>query len=166
MGGSIFPADRPDGRDVGIAQGGPGREPDLFLGDQQYVQRRFEQTLIPSEELPDPAPDPIAVNGVPDFLTGDGGHPGMAEAVGEIDQVEIFPSGATAFLIELMEFFLLADPLARTIAFKHQTARRFLPFWRRLLMTFWPPFVLMRTKNPWSFFLFLLLGLNVGFILV
>jgi hypothetical protein len=32
------------------------------------------------------------------------------------------------------------------------------------LMTLCPPLVLMRTRNPWSFFLFLLFGWNVGFI--
>jgi hypothetical protein len=33
------------------------------------------------------------------------------------------------------------------------------------LMTFCPPLVLMRTRNPWSFFLFLLFGRNVGFMI-
>jgi hypothetical protein len=119
MSGLFIPADRLHGRDVLVAQDGPRREPDLSPGDQQYIQRKLEQTLVPSEELADPAPDLVAMNGVPDFLAGDDGHPGIAEVVGKINQVEIFPSGATASLIELTEFFFLADPLARAIPFKH-----------------------------------------------
>jgi hypothetical protein len=149
-----------------VAQVPPAGGPDVSFGDQENIQRIFQQILVPSKQFPDPAPNLVAMNGVPDLLAGDRSHPGMAQLVGEIDQIEIFPSGATASLVKLGEFRFLTDPFARTIALYHQTARRFLPFARRLLMTFCPPLVLMRTKKPWSFFLFLLFGLNVGFILV
>ena len=59
------------------------------------------------------------MNGVPDLLAGDNGHPGMAEVVGEINQVEVFPSGATASRVKLNKIFLFADPFTRTIAFYH-----------------------------------------------
>jgi hypothetical protein len=39
------------------------------------------------------------MNGVPDLFAGDYGHPGMTEVVGEIDQIEVFPSGAAASLV-------------------------------------------------------------------
>ena len=161
---SGLPADRSKGRQASLAHVLPRRCLYIFLGNEKNIQRKRQQIFVPSEQLSRSASDLIPLNGIPDFSARDNGHPGMAEVVRKKDQVKIFTSGATAFFIKIRKIFFLADPLARTIAFYHQTARRFRPFCLRLLMTFCPLFVLMRTKNPWSFFLFLLFGWNVGFI--
>jgi hypothetical protein len=161
-----LPADRLKSRKIAFAQVSPCRRLDVFFGDQEKIHRIYQQILVPSEQCSHSASDLVALDGVPDFLAGDNGHPGMAEPVGKIDQVKIFSSGTDAAFVKIVKIFLLADPLERTIAFYHQTARRFRPFCLLLLMTFCPPLVLMRTRNPWSFFLFLLFGRNVGFIIL
>ena len=136
------------GRPIPFEQVLSGRVPDVFFGNQQNIQRIYQQILILSEQFPGPASDPVALNGISDLLAGDGGHPGMAQTVGKTDQIEESTSRATAFFVKISKIFFLADPLARTITLYHQTARRFRPFCLRLLMTFCPPLVLMRTRNP------------------
>lgn len=140
--------ERLKGRLVAKSQILPSRVPDVLFGDQENIHGICQQILIPSIQFPSPASDPVAFDGVPDLLAGNGGHPGMAEAVRKEDQIEIFTSRAAALFVKIGKIFFLADPLARTIALYHQTARRFRPFCLRLLMTFCPPLVLMRTRKP------------------
>ena len=47
-----------------------------------------------------------------------------------------------------------------------QTVRRWRPFARRLLITFWPSAVLMRFRNPWQVFRLLLFGWYVRFMVL
>ena len=156
--------DRLQSRAVSLAQFRPGGISEFFLGDNENIHGIRKPRFVPSIQFPSLAPDPVSPDGVADLLACNRGHPGMGQPIRKMDQIEKAASRANAFFIKIGKIFFLADPLVRTIALYHQTARRFRPFCLRLLMTFCPPLVLMRTRKPWSFFLFLLFGWNVGFI--
>jgi hypothetical protein len=146
--GSTALAERADGFGVAPDQVRPGSVPHFLFRDQKQIPGRKQQTFVPSKKLLGPAPDPASLDGIPDLPARDHGHSGVAEVIGEMDQIEIFSPVAAASFIKLRKIGLFADPLLRKIAFAHQTARRFRPFCRLRLITFCPPGVLMRTKNP------------------
>jgi hypothetical protein len=112
-------ADRLKGLEISLAQIRPGGGMNVFLGDQEYIHRKSQVRFIPSEELSRTASHSVPLNGVPDFSTGDDGHPGMGEIVALDDEIKISSSGAGAFFIKVDEILFLANSFARTIAFGH-----------------------------------------------
>ena len=71
------------------------------FGDDDHIHRKPQRVFVPSKQLPQSSPNPVSLNGVADFLTGDDGHSGIGQAIGKIDQVEILTSGSTAFFVKI-----------------------------------------------------------------
>jgi hypothetical protein len=137
---------------------------DLSLDHTNDVKGTWEDLLISSKKCPQSALDPIPLDSTSNFFAHDNSHPGKVQIIGEVDEVEISASITIAFFIQKYKIFLFRYPLLRSQSFGHQPASLFLPFCLLFLMMRWPAFVRMRTRKPWFFFLFLLLGWNVRFI--
>lgn len=136
----------------------------FFLHNYEYIHRNYQYRLISPKYFLGPAPGFVPLNGTADFAAGHGRHSGKTQAVRSEDHVKKFAAATNAVPVKLREILLFPNPLARTMGLRHQRARRLRPFARRFLITFLPPGVLMRTRNPWVLFRLLLLGRNVGFI--
>jgi len=130
------PADRLDRRPVIVSKDGPGSVQDRLAGDDQHVQRRLQQILVPSKKFSRPPAGPVPLNRSPDLPARHGGHARMALSSGEVNQGKIPAFITSSSGVKRGKFRLPADPLARSVRFYHSTARRLRPFCRRLLMTF------------------------------
>jgi len=71
----------------------PGGLLDAFLGDDDHINGQNQQFFVPSKQLPDSSSNPVSLNGIADFFTGDDGHSGIGQAIGKINQVKILSSG-------------------------------------------------------------------------
>ena len=98
------------------------------LCDHDQIEGSTQKTLVSTEQGPHPPLHPVPLDGVADFLAGDRRHPGIVQVIGEIDEIEISSSVATAILVDPGEIALSSYPLLRPEGFGHQTASLFLPF--------------------------------------
>jgi hypothetical protein len=112
---SKHPADSLDRRPVIVSKDGPGSVQDRLTGDDQQVQRRLQQILVPSKKFSRPPAGLVPLNGSPDFPARHGRHARMALSSGEINQGKMPAFITSSSGVKRGKFRFPADPLARSV---------------------------------------------------
>jgi hypothetical protein len=156
-----------------------------FFGDDHNVLRGWKPGFVQPKKLTQKTLDPVSLYGIPHFLADRHAHSPDARRVRAEDDRESLRMAPHPLIVDPLVILPLPDPLllAKGVGYHgvpspsgrlpdlpparpwDQTVSFFLPFARLRLRTARPPFVAMRTRNPWVRFFFVLLKfVNVFFI--
>ena len=83
----------------------------VLLGDDDKVRRLEECKFVPSEKGSEAPFDSVSHNGMTDFFAGNHSHPGIAQIIEEVDEVEVSAFETIAFIIQICKFLLFSNPL-------------------------------------------------------
>jgi hypothetical protein len=89
----------------------PGDEMGVLLGDDDEVHGLEQQMLAPAEKGSKSPFDSVSHDGMTDFFTGNHSHPGIAQIIDEVDEVEVSASETVAFIIKIRKFLFFSNPL-------------------------------------------------------
>ena len=89
----------------------PGSQRGVLLGDNDEVRGLGEQMLASAEKGSESSLDSVSHDGMTDFFAGNYSHPGIAQIVDEVDEVEISASETVAFIVKIRKFLFFSNPL-------------------------------------------------------
>ena len=144
-----WPGDRAQSGPQLTRQGGKGRLQHGRPPDDHHPGLRGSGIPACTVRLAQPAPSTVALDGVLDLAAhGESNARRLGRFPPQHDERRAIDPAAS--LEERLEFSAGGQPLASGEATRY-TVSRLRPLARRRLSTLRPPFVLMRSRNPWVF---------------
>ena len=125
------------------------------------IEPRREKVAPPAENIPYPASSLVSDHGVADLPAERDAKTAVAELVRENEEDEVATGDSHPLGINRFELPAMMEPVVPGEPFRPcnaQTVNLFRPLARRRLSTRRPFAVLIRSRNPWTFFRRLLLG--------